>query len=248
MRKPIIAGNWKMNKTIDEGLAFIDDIKARVKDTDVEVMLFVPYTLLKTMKDYTKGSNIIIGSQNVYFEDQGAFTGEISPLMLKDVGIKHTLVGHSERRQYFNETDEIVNKKILKAIEHEIDVIVCVGEKLEEREAHREAEVVRTQIAGAFKNVEADVLNRIVVAYEPIWAIGTGKTASSKDANDMIAFIRSEIEKLYNEDISEEMRILYGGSVNPSNIEDLMNQDDIDGGLVGGASLKADQFVDLVNF
>lgn len=248
MRKPVIAGNWKMHKTISEGFKFIDDIKENVKDTDVEVMLFVPYTMLKSMKDYTDGTNIIIGAQNMHFEENGAYTGEISPLMLKDINVKNTLVGHSERREYFNETDETVNKKILKAFEHDIDVILCVGEKLEERENNVEKDVVKKQIINAFENVSAKMMNKIVIAYEPIWAIGTGKTASSEDANEMISFIRSEIQNLYDDEISEEIRILYGGSVKPTNVEELMNQDDIDGGLVGGASLKADQFIELVNF
>ncbi len=248
MRKPVIAGNWKMHKTISEGFKFIDDIKENVKDTDVEVMLFVPYTMLKSMKDYTDGTNIIIGAQNMHFEENGAYTGEISPLMLKDINVKNTLVGHSERREYFNETDETVNKKILKALEHDIDVILCVGEKLEERENNIEKDVVKKQIIKAFENVSAKMMNKIVIAYEPIWAIGTGKTASSEDADEMISFIRSEIQNLYDDEISEEIRILYGGSVKPTNVEELMNQDDIDGGLVGGASLKADQFIELVNF
>ncbi|MCD6435523.1 MAG: triose-phosphate isomerase, partial [Clostridiales bacterium] len=207
-----------------------------------------PYTMLKSMKDYTKGTNIIIGSQNMHFEENGAYTGEISPLMLKDIHVKYTLIGHSERREYFNETDETVNKKILKALEHDINVVLCVGEKLEEREKSIEKDVVKKQIVKAFENVSAEMMSKIIIAYEPIWAIGTGKTASSEDANKMISFIRSEIENLYGDEISEEIRILYGGSVKPVNVEELMNQDDIDGGLVGGASLKADQFIELVNF
>ena len=248
MRKPVIAGNWKMHKTISEGFEFIDGIKDKVKDTDVEVMIFVPCTMLKSMKDYTDGTNIVIGAQNMHFEEKGAFTGEISPLMLKDINIKNTLIGHSERREYFNETDETVNKKILKAMEHDIDVVLCVGEKLEEREKNIEKEVVKEQIVKAFDDVSAKMFDKIVIAYEPIWAIGTGKTASSEDADEMIAFIRNEIENLYNDEISENVRILYGGSVKPANVEELMNQDDIDGGLVGGASLEAEQFVELVNF
>ena len=244
----MIAGNWKMHKTISEGFEFIDGIKESVRDTDVEVMLFVPYTMLKSMKDYTEGTNIVIGAQNMHFEENGAYTGEISPLMLKDINIKNTLVGHSERRGYFNETDETVNKKILKALEHDIDVVLCVGEKLEEREADIEKDVVGKQVIKALENVSAEMMNKIIIAYEPIWAIGTGKTASSEDADEMISFIRSEIENLYNDEISEKIKILYGGSVKPANIEELMNQDDIDGGLVGGASLKADQFIELVNF
>lgn len=248
MRLPVIAGNWKMNKTIDEGIDFINRVKNNIKNTDVEVMLFVPYTLLTSMKQACEGTNIIIGAQNMHFEEKGAFTGEVSPLMLKDIGIKNTLLGHSERRQYFAETDEIVNKKFLKAIQQGINVILCVGENLDEREKGIEKDIVKKQIQLDFSNIKSEDFDKIIIAYEPIWAIGTGKTASSEDANTMISFIREQINELYNEEISEELRILYGGSVKPSNVEELMNQDDIDGGLVGGASLKDDQFIQLVNF
>ena len=248
VRLPIIAGNWKMNKTLNEGIDFINQIKENVKDTDVEVMLFVPYTLLGQLKKECDGSNIIIGAQNIHFEESGAYTGEIAPMMLKDIGIEYTLVGHSERRQYFGETDETVNKKILKALEHDFKVILCVGENLEEREAGIQNKIVAGQVKLALQEVKAGDFKNLVIAYEPIWAIGTGKTASSEDANTMIAFIRNQILVLYSEEISEELRILYGGSVKPSNVEELMAQDDIDGGLVGGASLKPDQFIELVNF
>jgi len=248
MRLPVIAGNWKMNKTVSQGKEFIKNIKAEVKGTDVEVMIFAPYTLLSSLKEVTKDTNIIIGSQNMHYEDSGAFTGEISADMLKDIGIEYTLIGHSERRQYFNETDDTVNKKLHKAIEKNIKVILCVGEGLEEREKNIEKEIVKNQIVKAFEGIKEKDMDKVIIAYEPIWAIGTGKTASKEDANEMIAYIRNLIKEIYNDVISEEMRILYGGSVKPENIEELMEQEDIDGGLIGGASLKEDQFVQLVNF
>ncbi len=248
MRKPIIAGNWKMNKTIKEGLAFVEAIKDQVKDTDVEVVICAPATLLKDLKLAAEGTNIKIGAQNMHFEESGAFTGEIAPAMLKEIDVDFVIIGHSERRQYFAETDETVNKKVLKALEVGIGPILCVGETLEERESGKMKDVVKVQIEKAFAGVSAERAAEVVVAYEPIWAIGTGKTASSADANDMIAFIRTEVAGLYNDAVSEEVRIQYGGSVKPANVEEIMNQSDIDGALVGGASLEPDSFVELVNF
>ncbi len=248
MRKPIIAGNWKMNKTIKEGLAFVEAIKDQVKDTDVEVVVCAPATLLKDLKLAAEGTNIKIGAQNMHFEESGAFTGEIAPAMLKEIDVDFVIIGHSERRQYFAETDETVNKKVLKALEVGIGPILCVGETLEERESGKMKDVVKVQIEKAFAGVSAERAAEVVVAYEPIWAIGTGKTASSADANDMIAFIRTEVAGLYNDAVSEEVRIQYGGSVKPANVEEIMNQSDIDGALVGGASLEPDSFVELVNF
>ena len=237
-----------MNKTISEGQAFVSSIKEAIMGTEVAVMLYVQYTLLSPMVEACKDTSIIIGSQNMHYEDQGAYTGEISPLMLKDIGIRHTLIGHSERRQYFNETDEDVNRKIHAAINHGIAATVCVGENLEEREKGIEQSVVRNQIEKAFSGIQRGDMSRIMIAYEPIWAIGTGKTASSKDAGDMISFIRALISKKYGDEVSEEVRILYGCSVKPENVEELMQQEDIDGGLVGGASLKPDVFIQLVDF
>ncbi len=237
-----------MNKTISEGQAFVTSVKEAVKGTDVQVMLYVPYTLLSIMKDACEDTTIVIGAQNMHYEDQGAFTGEISPLMLKDIGINHTLIGHSERRQYFGETDEIVSQKLHAAMNHGIHVTLCVGENLEEREKGIEKSVVRSQIEKAFDGIDADMMEQINIAYEPIWAIGTGKTASNEDANEMIAFIRTLISKKFGDHVSEELRILYGGSVKPENVEELMQQDDIDGGLVGGASLKPELFIQLVDF
>ncbi len=248
MRKPIIAGNWKMNKTIKEGVEFVSAIKDQVKNTDVEVVVCAPATLLKDLKLAAEGTNIKIGAQNMHFEENGAFTGEIAPAMLKEINVDFVVIGHSERRQYFAETDETVNKKVLKALEVGIGPILCVGETLEERESGKMKDVVKVQIAKAFADVAEARAGEVVVAYEPIWAIGTGKTASSADANDMIAFIREEIASLYNETVSESVRIQYGGSVKPANVEEIMNESDIDGALVGGASLQADSFVQLVNF
>lgn len=248
MRRPIIAGNWKMNKTVSEGVEFVRQIKDLGNNTDVEVVVCVPSVSLYPIKKELEGSNIKIGSQNIHWEDSGAFTGEISPLMLNDIGVDYAIIGHSERRQYFNETDETVNKRLLSAIKHRINPILCVGETLEEREADNAKNKVKTQITKALDKVtEKDILN-VVIAYEPIWAIGTGKTASSEDANEMIAYIREIIKEKYGENVSEEIRIQYGGSVKPHNVTELMNQTDIDGALVGGASLKKESFTDIVRF
>jgi triosephosphate isomerase len=237
-----------MNKTISEGQAFIASIKEAVEGTDVQVMLYVPYTLLETMKKACENTAIVIGAQNMHYEDKGAFTGEISPLMLKDIGINHTLIGHSERRMYFGETNEIVSQKLHAAMKHGFHATLCVGENLDEREKGIEQSVVRSQIEKAFDGIDADMMQQINIAYEPIWAIGTGKTASSEDANEMIAFIRTLISKKFGDQVSEELRILYGGSVKPDNVEELMQRDDIDGGLVGGASLMPELFIQLVDF
>ncbi|EOD00766.1 triose-phosphate isomerase [Caldisalinibacter kiritimatiensis] len=248
MRTPIIAGNWKMNKTISEGVELVNKIKDVAAKTDVEVVVCVPFVSLDAIKKELEGTEVKLGAQNMHWEESGAFTGEISPLMLKEIGIDYVVIGHSERRQYFNETDETVNKKIKAAIAHGINPIVCVGETLEQRENGEEKEVVNEQVLKALEDVEAEDVKKVVIAYEPIWAIGTGKTASSEDANEMIEYIRSTIEGKYGVDISEEVRIQYGGSVKPKNVTDIMNQPDIDGALVGGASLKAEDFTDIVNF
>jgi triosephosphate isomerase (TIM) len=248
MRRPIIAGNWKMHKTIKEAVEFVNEVKDKVNNTDVEAVICAPFTLLKDLKDATKDTNIKIGAQNMHFEENGAYTGEVSPLMLKELGLDYVVIGHSERRQYFNETNETVNKKILKALEHDIKPILCVGETLEERESNKTKDVVKIQTEMALKNVASDKVEDIVIAYEPIWAIGTGKTSSSQDANEVISYIREVVRDLYSEEISEEVRIQYGGSVKPSNVSEIMNESDIDGALVGGASLVAKDYVELVNF
>ena len=262
MRKPIIAGNWKMHKTIAEALEFVNDVKDKVNNDNVEAVICAPFTLLKDLKEATKGTNIKIGAQNMHFEEKGAFTGEISPLMLKEldmdygeisaqmlksIGVEYVIIGHSERRQYFNETNETVNKKVLKALEVGIDPILCVGETLEEREAGNTKDVCKVQVEKALENVSKEDLAKVVIAYEPVWAIGTGKTATSEDANDVIAYIREVVANLYKE-LANEVRIQYGGSVKPSNVAEIMNQSDIDGALVGGASLEANDYVKLVNF
>lgn len=248
MRKPIIAGNWKMHNTIEEGIKLVREIKNVANNTDVEVVVCVPFTSLKEIKKELDGSKVKLGAQNMHWEEKGAFTGEISPVMLKEIGIDYVIIGHSERRQYFNETDETVNKKVISALKHGIKPIICVGETLEQREKNIEKDVVSKQVIKALENVSAEDMLNIVIAYEPIWAIGTGRTASSKDANDMIFFIRETIKDKYGVDISEEVRIQYGGSVKPHNITELMNEPDIDGALVGGASLKAEDFINIVNF
>ena len=247
MRKPIIAGNWKMHKTIAEALEFVNEVKDRVNNDKVEAVICAPFTLLIDLKQATKGTNIKIGAQNMHFEEKGAFTGEISPLMLKELDMDYVVIGHSERRQYFNETDETVNKKVLKALEVGIDPILCVGETLEEREAGNTKDVCKVQVEKALENVSKEDLAKVVIAYEPVWAIGTGKTATSEDANDVIAYIREVVANLYGE-LANEVRIQYGGSVKPSNVAEIMNQSDIDGALVGGASLEANDYVELVNF
>ncbi|AWH78870.1 triose-phosphate isomerase [Clostridioides difficile] len=247
MRKPIIAGNWKMHKTIKEALEFVNEVKYKVNSDKVEAVICAPFTLLKDLKEATKGTNIKIGAQNMHFEEKGAFTGEVSPLMLKEIDMDYVVIGHSERRQYFNETDETVNKKVLKALEVGIDPILCVGETLEQREAGKTKDVCKIQVEKALENVLKDDLAKVVVAYEPIWAIGTGKTATAEDANDVISYIREVIKGLYGE-LANEVRIQYGGSVKPSNVAEIMGQSDIDGALVGGASLASNDYLDLVNF
>ncbi|WP_066503611.1 triose-phosphate isomerase [Abyssisolibacter fermentans] len=248
MRIPIIAGNWKMNKNISEAVELVNSIKEESNKTDVEVVVCVPATCLNEVKKATKDTKLKIGAQNMHWEESGAFTGEISPIMLNEIGVDYVIIGHSERRQYFNETDETVNKKIKSAISHKINPILCVGETLEQRESGKEKEVVKNQIVKDLEDISAEDVQKIVIAYEPIWAIGTGKTASSDDANEMAAFIREAVKELYTEEVSENVSIQYGGSVKPKNVTEIMNKSDIDGALVGGASLKAEDFIQLINF
>lgn len=246
MRIPIIAGNWKMNKTISEGIAFINEINGKTEG-QTEVLICAPFTLLKDLKEVAKGTNIKIGAQNMHFENSGAFTGEVAPANLVELNIDYVIIGHSERREYFNETDETCNKKVLKAIEVGINPILCCGETLEERESDKTIDKVKTQIVKGLENVKSDDLEKVVVAYEPIWAIGTGKTATSEQANEVIKEIRTIIRDIYG-DIADKVRIQYGGSVKPSNVSEIMNQSDIDGALVGGASLNSSDFLGLLNF
>ena len=247
MRKSIIAGNWKMNKTIAESLSFINDVKDRVKNENVDVVICAPFIALKDLVEATKGTNIKIGAQNMHFEESGAYTGEVSAAMLNEIGVDYVIIGHSERRQYFNETNEAVNKKVLKALKEGLLPIVCCGETLEQREAGDTKEHCKEQIQKALKNVPKCDLEKIVIAYEPIWAIGTGKTATSEDANDVISYIRNVVRELYG-NLADNVRIQYGGSVKPSNISEIMAKSDIDGALVGGASLASEDYVNLINF
>jgi triosephosphate isomerase (TIM) len=248
-RKPIIAGNWKMNKTRAEAhdlATKLIPLVSRIKDR--EIVLAPAFTALQAVSETIKGTNMALSAQNLFWEDKGAFTGEISAEMLLDLGCKYVIIGHSERRQYFGETDETVNKKVRQALNKGLLPIVCVGELLSEREAGKAHDVIDRQITGALKGVTAAEMTRIVIAYEPVWAIGTGKTATPDQANEIHAFIRKKIKALYGGDVSEGLRIQYGGSVTPENVSALMSKPDIDGALVGGASLKPESFAALVNF
>ena len=249
MRKPIIAGNWKMNKSVDDGVALASDIKIDLGNcVDVEIVLCPPFTALKTVGDAISGSQMKLGAQDMHWEKEGAYTGEISAPMLKEAGCMYCIVGHSERRQYFGETDETVNKRVRQALNKGLLPIVCVGELLAEREAGKANEVIDRQVTGALKGVTAAEMQKIVIAYEPVWAIGTGKTATPDQANEIHAFIRSKIKAMYDAGVAEAIRIQYGGSVTPDNVSQLMAKPDIDGALVGGASLKPESFAALVNF
>ncbi len=248
MRIPLIAGNWKMFKTTKEAVAFAEEFKELYKDTDVRAAVCAPYTQLAALKAAFEGTGIAVGAQNVHFEAQGAYTGEISTAMLEEIGVDYCIVGHSERRQYFNETDETVNKKLHQLFTTNILPILCVGEVLEERDAGKEFEVVKTQMEGALAGLSGDQVSRLVVAYEPVWAIGTGRTASPEQANEMCAYIRKVIENLYDEEVCDRVIIQYGGSVKPSNATEIMNMDEIDGALVGGASLIPADFMEIINF
>jgi hypothetical protein len=247
MRRKIVAGNWKMNKTPSQAVALVNELKPLVDNKEVDVVFCVPAIDLIPVLDAVKGSNIEVGAENMYFEDAGAYTGEIAPNMLTDVGVKYVIVGHSERREYFAETDETVNKKVLKAFEVGITPIVCCGETLTQREQGITIDWVRMQIKIAFRNVNADNAKKAVIAYEPIWAIGTGVTATTEQAQEVCKAIRDCIAEIYDTDTANTIRIQYGGSVNAKNAAELFAQPDIDGGLVGGASLKA-EFGNIVNY
>ena len=246
-RRRIIAGNWKMNKTPSEAKALIEELKPLVVNPDVDVVYCVPAIDLTTAIEATKGTNVSIGAENMYFEESGAYTGEISPNMLTDIGVKYVIIGHSERREYFAETDATVNKKVIKAFEHGITPIICCGETLEQREQGITLDWIRMQIKIAFQNVTAAQAKEAVIAYEPIWAIGTGKTATTEQAEEVCAGIRACIAEVYDEATAEAIRIQYGGSVSAASAPELFAQPDIDGGLVGGASLKPD-FGKIVNY
>ena len=247
MRKKIIAGNWKMNMTPTETVALVETLKPLVKNDDVDVVFCVPAIDLVPVLEAAKGTNIQVGAENMYYEDKGAYTGEIAPGMLKDIGVKYVLLGHSESREYFAETDETVNKKILKAFEYGITPIICCGESLKQREQGITIDWIRQQIKIAFQNVTAEQAAAAVIAYEPIWAIGTGKVATSAQAEEVCAAIRACIAEIYDEATAEAIRIQYGGSVSAASANELFTQPNIDGGLVGGASLKPD-FGKIVNY
>ncbi len=246
-RRKIIAGNWKMNMTPSEAVALAETLKPLVKTDEADVVFCVPAIDLIPVMEAVKGTNIEVGAENMYYEEKGAFTGEISPAMLTDAGVKYVIIGHSERREYFAETDETVNKKVLKAFEHGLTPIICCGESLTQREQGITLDWIRMQVKIAFQNVTADQAKKAVIAYEPIWAIGTGKTATTEQAEEVCAAIRACIGEIYDEATKETIRIQYGGSVNAANAAELFAQPDIDGGLVGGASLKAD-FGKIVNY
>jgi triosephosphate isomerase len=248
LRKPIIAGNWKMNKTIEEASVLIEEIKKVELNSDVETVMCVPFLALQKAMELTKGTNIKIGAQNMHWEKEGAYTGEISAPMLKELGVEYVILGHSERRLYFKETDEIVNNNLKTAIEFSMNPILCVGENLIEREENKHIELIKYQVVEALKDIPKDALEKLVIAYEPVWAIGTGKTATAEQADEMCELIRNTVDELYGGSSAKKMQILYGGSVKPSNVVELMKMKNIDGALVGGASLKSKDFADLVNY
>lgn len=246
-RRTIVAGNWKMNKTPSEAKTLVEELIPLVKSQETDVVFCVPAIDIIPCIEAAKGTNIVIGAENMYFEEKGAYTGEISPEMLTDAGVKYVIIGHSERRQYFAETNETVNKKVLKAFEHNLIPIICCGESLEQREQGITIDWIRQQVKIAFLNVTADLAKTAVIAYEPIWAIGTGKTATTGQAQEVCAAIRACVRELYDEATAQAIRIQYGGSVNAKTAPELFAQNDIDGGLVGGASLKA-EFGQIVNY
>jgi triosephosphate isomerase len=248
-RKALIAANWKMYKTPSEAKAFVQAFLPLIAGHDRdEIALFPSPVLLPTVIEAARGSNVVVGAQNIYFAEEGAYTGETSILQLKAVGGTHTLIGHSERRQYFAETDAIVNKKLHTALKHGIIPVVCIGEVLEEREAGKTGQVLKTQVTGGFAGITPEMARPIVIAYEPVWAIGTGKTATPEMAADAHRIIRAEVSKLLGPEVAANMRILYGGSVKPDNATALLAQEEIDGALVGGASLKPDSFTAIVKY
>ena len=248
MRTPIIAGNWKMHYTVDEAVKVVEELKGLVKDAKAEVVVCPTFVCLDAVKKAVAGTNIKVGAQNMHFEEKGAFTGEIAPGMLEAMGIDYVVLGHSERRAYFNETDEDIKKKIAAAFAHNITPIVCYGESLEEREAGTTNSVIEAQIKVSLAGLSNEEASKVVIAYEPIWAIGTGKTATSEQANETIAAIRGMVVEMYGQEVADKVRIQYGGSVKPGTIKEQMSMSDIDGALVGGASLIASDFSQIVNF
>ena len=248
MRVPFIAGNWKMFKTKADAAAFAEEFKGLYQGTDVRAAICAPFTDLETLVEAFRGTGIGVGAQNVHFADEGAYTGEISVTMLEEIGVDYCIVGHSERRQYFAETDETVNLKLKKLLAGSIRPIMCVGESLEQRDAGELFDVVQRQLTEGLAGIPAEDMKRVVIAYEPIWAIGTGRTASPEQAEEMCAFIRKVLIELYDEDTADEVILQYGGSVKPANATEIMNMDEIDGALVGGASLKPTDFMAIIDF
>lgn len=246
-RKAVIAGNWKMNKTRPEAKALVEELKPLAKDAGCEVIVCVPFTNLETVIDAAKGTNIKVGAQNVHFEESGAFTGEISAPMLKELGVEYVVIGHSERRQYFGETDETVNKRTKAALKAGLVPILCVGELLWERETEITEEVVSRQIKLDLHGISKEDAKKIIIAYEPVWAIGTGKTATSDQAEEACALIRDRLAKLYDSETAEAITVQYGGSMNAANADELVAKKNVDGGLIGGASLKAADFASIIN-
>ncbi|MCI8700071.1 MAG: triose-phosphate isomerase [Clostridia bacterium] len=248
MRKKVIAGNWKMNMLPNEAIDFINELEQKVKNSENEIVLCVPYTDIFYSVLNTQNTNIKIGAQNMHWEENGAYTGEISAEMLKAVGVEYVILGHSERRQYFAETDETVNKKLKKALEVGLNPIVCVGETLEQREKGITTQIITSQTEKALDGLKNEQVEKVIIAYEPIWAIGTGKTATKEDANQAVKEIRQKIEEKYGQNTAQRVIIQYGGSVKATNAKELFDMSDIDGGLVGGASLKAEEFANIVNY
>ena len=247
MRKPIIAGNWKLNKTPHEAIILANELKREIVDVEgVDIVLCPPFTALADVGDTLTDTNIALGAQNTFWEDAGAFTGEISGPMLKDLGVTYVIIGHSERRQYFHETNETVNKRLRAALRNALIPIVCVGENLDQREANKTFDVIKDHCEGSLSGLTVDEAKKIVIAYEPVWAIGTGKTATPAQAQEVHVFIRQLLGKMFGVEIASSIRIQYGGSVTPDNVVSLMAQEDIDGALVGGASLKAPSFAAIV--
>lgn len=246
MRTPIIAGNWKMFKTAGEAVSFVNEVKGKAEIAGVESVICAPFTALPALAEAVKGTSLKIGAQNMHWEESGAYTGEISGPMLQDLGVHYVIIGHSERRAYFAETDETVNKKVHAAFKYGITPIICVGEKLEEREAGQTKEVCRVQTEAALQGLTVEQAAQAVIAYEPIWAIGTGKSSTAEDANEVISYIRERVAAVFGQETADKIRIQYGGSVKPNNIREFMQQPDIDGALVGGASLEAASYIQLV--
>lgn len=247
MRKPIIAGNWKMNKTVGEAIELVNGLKRALFDvTEVDIVVCPPFTALDEVSDIVYDTNIRLGAQDMHWEDKGAYTGEVSGSMLKDVGCEYVIIGHSERREYFADCNETVNKKVKAALRCDLIPIVCVGERLEERDEGKTFDIVKDHIEQGLKDLSDNEILKVIVAYEPVWAIGTGRTATPKQAEEVQRFIRTLLAKTYNQEIAQSIRIQYGGSVRPDNIAELMREEDVDGALVGGASLELDSFVEVV--